>query len=96
MTIALLVIDRCARAGIELSPGLSPGKLHYRGPVTPEILDQLRACKAEILAVLKRQAAIAPPPVPGLRLYVGKQSNDKAWSRWPLDDRFWTPMPELN
>lgn len=72
----------------------------------PEILATLR--RQQSPATANAAARIARTPTGGaeatpaataqaverLVLYIGRQSNDKAWSRWPLDERFWAP--ELN
>ena len=63
----------------------------------PALLNLLRQNKQQILAALRQPLAanrIATGEAPAkLTLYVGR-SGGQAWSRWPLDARYWTP--EMN
>ena len=69
------------------------GKLRVEPLPPPELLNVLRKHKLAILTALKRPAAsrIATKEAPvKLTLYVGR-SGGQAWSRWPLDERYWSP-----
>ena len=70
------------------------GKLRVEPLPPPDVLNLLRQNKQQILAALRQplsanRIATGEAPVK-LTLYVGR-SGAKAWSRWPLDARYWTP-----
>ena len=94
------ILDVFRRRGIKV---LADGpELVLRGKksvLTPELLAYAKEHKQQILILLRAEAAsrIATSEAPGqpkLTLYIGR-SGAQAWSRWPLDERFWTPA-ELN
>jgi len=60
---AAQVVVACQRDGVMLS--VSPqGKLRYRPAPTSQLLAQLRACKADVLALLKARTAHRQIPDP--------------------------------
>ena len=99
------LIQRLTHQGYSMYP--KAGNILRVEPVPPpEILAMLREHKPEILAELRRRQSPAMATVaaraeveqavkpPELTLYVGRRGGMKAYSRWPLDAKYWAP--ELN
>ncbi len=69
----------------------------------PEILAALRRQQSPATANAAARLARTPTggaeveqavKAPELTLYVGRRDGLRAWSRWPLDEKYW--QPELN
>ena len=93
------LIAVCRSKGYRLFP-LPDGKLRVEPTPPPALLNLLRANKQQVLAALKRplaasRMATSPPGHVHLKLYVGKRGGGQAWSRWPLDSKYWSAA-ELN
>lgn len=57
------VLQECHRRGIRLRAALDTGEIDYDGPdgsMTAELLDQLRASKSDILALIREAQAARP------------------------------------
>ena len=87
------LIAVCRSKGYRLFP-LPDGKLRVEPLPPPELLNVLRANKQQILEALRQPlggSRMATGEAPAkLTLYVGR-SGGQAWSRWPLDERYWSP-----
>ena len=90
------ILDVFRRRGIKvLADGPELVLRAKKSLLTPELLAYAKAHKQQLLTLLRAEAASRmatgeAPGQPKLTLYVGR-SGAQAWSRWPLDERLWTP-----
>lgn len=86
--------DRPVSNTLRAAPPPTPAPPELEYDTTDAVPLELEEAAAEAsLGILNCQSQNGPAPAADrLTLYVGKQSGDRAWSRWALDPRFW----ELN